>query len=249
MTKADQISRLMGVRLAADAAHSPQTIGVQPMNAAKVIEIDRIVADENQPRRDFDEDELAALAESLRDHGQTDPVKVRWDSDRDRYVLIDGERRWRAAQRTGIKTLSAVVESRPLSTDRVLEYQLIENALRADLSAVEAGAAYKHLMAVWNVNQTALAKRLHISESKVSRALAALDLPAEMKAAVDAGELGATVAVRKHRTKPKAKRASKTSKPVKIVTPAGVVVVTPKAGQAVIDVLVAAVEQTRRAAA
>lgn len=246
MSKADQISRLMGIRLTADAGHAPQTIGVQSMQAAKIIEIDRIVADENQPRRDFDDEELAALAESLRDHGQTDPVKVRWDAGRERYVLIDGERRWRAAQRMGIKSLSTIVEARPLSSDRVLEYQLIENALRADLSAVEAGAAYKHLMAVWNVNQTALAKRLHISESKVSRALAALELPVELKAAVESGKVGAVVAVQKHRAKPKAKRGPKTSKPVKITTPAGIVVVTPKAGQTTLDVLLAAVDQERR---
>jgi ParB family chromosome partitioning protein len=246
MSKLDQLKTMMGVRLEADAAHSSQTIGVQAMQAAKVIEIGRIVADENQPRRDFDDDELADLAASLSDHGQTDPVKVRWDAPRDRWVIIDGERRWRAAQRAGIKTLSAIVESRPLSPDRVLEYQLIENALRADLSAIEAGAAYHHLMAVWNVNQTALAKRLHISESKVSRALAALDLPGEVKDAIGAGKVGAVAAVQKARAKPK---TSKTSKPVKITTPAGIVVVTPKPGQTVIDVLMAAAEQLRKKAA
>lgn len=249
MSKIDHLARLMGGRLAADAAHAGQTIGVQPMPAAKVIEIGRIEADPDQPRRTFEEDDLADLAASLRDHGQTDPVKVRWDAGRDRYVLIDGERRWRAAQRVGIATLSAVVESRQLSADQVLEYQLVENALRADLSAIEAGAAYRNLMGVWNVNQTQLAKRLHISESKVSRALAALDLPAEVKAAVDAGRVGAVNAVKKHRAKPAKRRASKTSKPARITTPAGLAVVTPKAGQTVLDVLLAAIEQERRKAA
>lgn len=246
MKKIEQLTRMMGVRMEADAAHAPQTVGVQAMQAAKIIEIGRIVADENQPRRDFDDEELASLSESLRDHGQTDPVKVRWDAARDRWVLIDGERRWRAAQRAGVKTLSAIVEARPLSSDRVLEYQLIENALRADLSAVEAGAAYKHLMAVWNVNQTALAKRLHISESKVSRALAALDLPAEVKAAVEAGEVGAVLAVQKARAK---RKTSKASKPTRITTPAGIVVVTAKPGQTVLDALLSAVDQVRKKAA
>jgi ParB family chromosome partitioning protein len=243
MTKLDQLKQMMGVRLEADAAHSSQTIGVQAMQAAKVIDIDRIVADENQPRRDFDDDELTALAGSLRDHGQTDPVKVRWDATRDRWILIDGERRWRAAQRMGIKSLSAIVEARPLSSDRILEVQLIENALRLDLSAVEAGAAYRHLMAVWNVNQTVLAKRLHISESKVSRALAALDLPVEVKAAVEARKVGAVAAVQKARAKPK---TSKAVKPTRITTPAGIVVITPKAGRSVVDVLVAALDAERK---
>ena len=249
MSKTDDLKRMMGDRLAVDAAHAGQAIGVQTMTAAKIIAIDRIVADPDQPRRVFDEEELAELAGSLRDHGQTDPVKVRWDAGRDRYVIIDGERRWRAAQRAGITSLSAVVESRHLTTDQITEYQLIENSLRSDLSAIEAGAAYRNLMNVWSVNQVQLAKRLHISESKVSRALAALDLPAEVKAAVDAGEVGAVVAVQKHRAKPKAKRDSKTSKPTRIVTPAGIIVVTPKPGQTVLDVLMAAAEQLRKKAA
>lgn len=251
MSRIDDLKRMMGDRLAVDAAHAGQAIGVQTMTAAKIIAIDRIVADQDQPRRVFDEEELAELAGSLRDHGQTDPVKVRWDAGRDRYVIIDGERRLRAAQRIGITSLSAVVESRHLTTDQITEYQLIENSLRSDLSAIEAGAAYRNLMNVWSVNQVQLAKRLHISESKVSRALAALDLPADVKAAVDAGEVGAVVAVQKHRAKPKqtAKRASKTSKPTKIVTPAGIAVVTPKAGATALDVLLVAVEQLRRKAA
>jgi len=249
MSKTDDLKRMMGDRLAVDAAHAGQAIGVQTMTAAKIIAIDRIVADPDQPRRVFDEEELAELAGSLRDHGQTDPVKVRWDAGRDRYVIIDGERRWRAAQRAGITSLSAVVESRHLTTDQITEYQLIENSLRSDLSAIEAGAAYRNLMNVWSVNQVQLAKRLHISESKVSRALAALDLPAEVKAAVDAGEVGAVVAVQKHRAKPTTKRASKASKPTRIVTPAGIIVVTPKPGQTVLDVLMAAAEQLRKKAA
>lgn len=249
MSKIDSLAKLMGGRLAADAAHAGQTIGVQAMPAAKIIDIDRIEADPDQPRRDFDEEELADLAGSLRDHGQTDPVKARWDAARDRYVLIDGERRWRAAQQIGLKTLSAVVETRQLPADKILEYQLIENALRADLSAIEAGAAYRNLMATWNVNQAQLAKRLHISESKVSRALQALELPAEVKAAVDEGKIGAVSAVKKHRAKPDAKKTSKAAKPVRIATPAGVVSVTLKKGFTVHDALTAAIEQTAKKAA
>jgi hypothetical protein len=70
-----------------------------------------------------------------------------------------------------------------------------------------------------------------------------------VKAAVDEGKVGAVVAVQKHRAKPKTKRASKTSKPTRIVTPAGIVVITPKAGATALDVLLAAIEQERRKAA
>lgn len=247
--KADSLSRLLGGRLAGDAAHAGQTIGVQAMAAAKVIDISRIVPDENQPRRAFDDADLEELAGSLRDLGQTDPVKVRWDAARDRWVLIDGERRLRAATKAGLKTLSAVVDNRPMTSDRVLEFQLVENALRADLTPLESGAAYRQLMAVWNVNQQQLAQRLHISESKVSRAIAALNLPTDVQHAVEQGKVGATTAVKVARRKPAGRSKDKNTKPVRITTPAGTVVVTVKPGQSVADVLVAALDHERRRAA
>ena len=249
-TKADHIARLLGTRVAADAAHAGQTVGVQSMSTAKVIDITRIIPDPDQPRKTFDPDDLALLAGSLRDHGQRDPVKVRWDAARDRWLLIDGERRFRAAQTVGMTTLSAVIEQQTLTSDRVLELQLIENAIRADLTPLESGAAYQQLMAVWNCSQKALAQRLHISESKVSRSLDALNLPAETKAAVDAGKVGVMSAVKEARRKPAAAgRRRSVGKPVRIVTDAGTVVVTAKPGRTVDDVLAAAIDRRRREAA
>jgi ParB family chromosome partitioning protein len=250
-TKVDAIARLLGTRVAADAAHAGQTVGVQSLSTAKVVDIGRIVADPDQPRKTFDPDDMALLAGSLRDHGQRDPVKVRWDAGRDRWVLIDGERRWRAAQSIGLTTLTAVIEQQQLSSDRVLELQLIENALRTGLTPLEAGAAYQQLMAVWNCNQKALAQRLHISESKVSRSLDALNLPAETKAAVEAGTVGVMTAVKEARRKPAAAgRRRAAAKPVRISTDAGTVVVTPKPGRSVDDVLSAALAaQHKRGAA
>jgi len=247
MTKVDSLARLLGTRVAADAAHAGQTIGVRPLTAAKVVDISRIVPDPDQPRKAFDDDDLALLAGSLKDHGQTDPVKVRWDAARDRWVLIDGERRYRAAQQAGLTTLTAVVDDRQMSPDRVLELQLVENAIRTDLTPLESGAAYQQLMAVWNCNQKALAQRLHVSESKVSRAISALTLPVEVQQAVEAGKVGATTAVMKARRKPTApgSRAAR-PKPVRVPTDAGVVVITPKPGRSVVDVLVAALDAERK---
>jgi ParB family chromosome partitioning protein len=249
-TKADHIARLLGTRVAADAAHAGQTVGVQSMSSAKVIDIARIIPDPNQPRKTFDPDDLALLAGSLRDHGPRDPVKVRWDAGSDRWLLIDGERRFRAAQTIGMTTLSAVIDQQALTSDRVLELQLIENAIRADLTPLESGAAYQQLMAVWNCSQKALAQRLHISESKVSRSLDALNLPSETKAAVDAGKVGVMSAVKEARRKPAAAgRRRAAGKPVRISTDAGTVVVTVKSGRTVDDVLAAAIDRRRRDAA
>jgi ParB family chromosome partitioning protein len=247
MNKVDTLARLLGTRVAADAAHAGQTVGVRPLAAAKVVDISRIVPDPDQPRKVFDADDLALLAGSLKDIGQQVPVQVRWDAGQDRWVLIDGERRWRAAQQAGLPTLMVVVDDRGMPPGRVLELQLVENALRSDLTPLESGAAYQQLMAVWHCNQQQLAARLHISPSKVSRAIAALTLPTEVQQAVETGKVGAVAAVMKARRKPAAsgRRADRPA-PVRIPTPAGVVVVTPKPGRSVVDALAAALDAERQ---
>lgn len=243
MSKFDQISKLMGGRLEVDARHNPKTVGITPVSGTYAIDLHRITPDPNQPRKTFDDEDLDLLAGSLRDDGQLEPIRVRYDANGDRYVIVVGERRYRAAQRAGLKTLNAIVDDRQMQADRLTHLQLVENALRADLAPIEAAAAYRALMSTWACNQQELARRLHISESKVSRALAVLKLPAEKQAAVAAGKVAPTAAV-----KQQAKRRPTTTrrvKPVKITTPVGVVVVTPKPGQTVADVLTAAVATLR----
>ncbi len=250
MSKTDALHRLLGTRISSDAAQPGETVGVQSMAAAKVIDIDRIVADPTQPRREFDETEIAELAASLRDLGQQQPIRVRWDAQQERYVIIAGERRWRAAKQAGLKTLSAITDDKTLAADRVLEMQIVENALRSDLTPIEAGAAYRLLMQTWGCTQQQLAARLHVSQSKVSRALQALDLPEPVKAAVSQGKVGAVAAVKKQATQRAARKQTKKGiRPSRLVTPIGTVVVTPKAGQSVVDVLLAAIEQERGRAA
>lgn len=244
--KADALSRILGMRLTADAAHAGQTVGVTPLTTGKVIEVSRIIPDPKQPRRTFDDAELDDLAASLKTHGQQQPIRVRWDAGADRWVLIAGERRYRAAIKAGLTTLAATVETQDVDADRVLAFQLVENALRADLTPIEAGAAYRELMAVWNCTQQELAARLHVSQSKISRAIAALELPADIQQAVDQGKVGAVAAVKQARRKPTRTRKSSQPKPVRIVTSAGVVIVTPKPGQTVAAVLAAALDAEQR---
>lgn len=245
MSSAKHLQRLLGTRIEADAAHAGAAVGVSALTTAKVIPVDRIVPDPSQPRREFDDEELQHLAGSLRDHGQAEPVTVRWDAETDRYVLIAGERRWRAAQVAGLLTLNAVVDNRDMDADRILEMQVVENALRADLTALEAGAAFRTLMQSWGCTQQELAARLHISQSKVSRALAALDLPADLRRAVDAGKVAPVAAVKKAATRSGRRKPSKPQS-TRIGTTAGTVVVTPRAGQSVVDVLVAALDAERK---
>lgn len=245
MSAAKHLQRLLGTKIEGDAAHAGPSVGVSLLTTAKIIPIDRIVADPNQPRREFDDEELQRLAGSLRDVGQTDPVKVRWDIAQDRYQLIDGERRWRAAQLVGMTVLTAIVDNRDMTTDRVLEMQVVENALRQDLTTLEAGAAYRSLMLAWGCTQQQLADRLHISQSKVSRSLAALELPPDLQRDVEVGAVAPVAAV-KQAARRTGRRKPTQPKSVRIVTAAGVAVVTAKPGQSVIDVLMAAVDAERK---
>lgn len=243
--KIDHLQKLLGTRLEADAAPAARAVGVGPLQGAKTIEVSRMVADPSQPRRDFDDEELDHLAASLRDHGQREAIRVRWDGGQDRYVIVSGERRWRAAQRAGLPTLLAIIDTDEMTGDRILEMQLIENCLRSDLTAVEAGRAYKSLMTTWDCSQQELADRLHVSPSKVSRALAALDLPAAVQVEIAQGKRGGTTAVKQARRKPAPKVVSKATKPIRLACSAGSAVVTPKPGRSLVEVLTGLLEQAR----
>lgn len=167
-----------------------QAEGRRRLDAACVIRVDRIAADPNQPRTEFDPDALARLAESLRTRGQLQPIRVRWDVATDRYIVVVGERRWRAAQLAGLETLACVVVTGGASAEDLLEDQLIENCLREDLRPIEQAKAFKALLAGRGLTQRQLADRLQVGQGTISRALALLGLPAEVQSAVDAGELG-----------------------------------------------------------
>lgn len=168
--------------------------GLTREKAAARIAVDRIVRDPDQPREEFDEEALQRLANSLRTRGQLQPIRVRWDEGRGAYVILVGERRWRAAQQAGLAELSCIVVDGELPADERLMIQLVENALREDLRPVEQARAYKALMEAreWSGNQ--LAKELHIAQSSVVRTLALLELPAPVQAQVEQGVLAATVA-------------------------------------------------------
>jgi ParB family chromosome partitioning protein len=166
---------------------------IRDKDAAR-IDIDRIAPDPRQPREEFGEDALLRLADSLRQRGQLQPIRVRWDEGQGKYVILIGERRWRAARMAGMTTLSCIVVEGDLSDAERLSIQLVENALREDLRPVEQARAYQTLMEShgWSGNQ--LARELHIAQASVAKALALLDLPEPVQDQVDRGELAASVA-------------------------------------------------------
>jgi ParB family chromosome partitioning protein len=168
--------------------------GVASLKRAFLIPVDRIVADPEQPRREFDPESLRDLAESLKNRGQLQPVRVRWDEPSGNWVLISGERRWRAAVQAGLPSLQAVEAKSAMSPDQILEDQLVENCLREDLKPIEQARAFKTLMDVRRWSHRQLAEQIHIAPSAVTQALALLRLPDTVQESVEAGALAPSAA-------------------------------------------------------
>ncbi|MEO6338693.1 MAG: ParB/RepB/Spo0J family partition protein [Caulobacteraceae bacterium] len=144
----------------------------------------------DQPRRHFDEAELEELTASIREKGVLQPILVRpAPGAPGEYQIVAGERRWRAAQRAGIRSLPVVV--RELNDLDVLEIGLIENVQRADLNALEEAAAYKALIERFGRTQEAVAQAVGKSRSHVANALRLLALPEPVRDHVIAGRLSA----------------------------------------------------------
>src|SRR6266567_146515 len=142
------------------------------------IDIDRILPNSHQPRKNFDEDALNDLADSIREHGVVQPVVVRSLDDRF-FQLIAGERRWRASQRAGLLRIPAVV--REASEHDALEIALIENLQREDLNPIEEAQAYERLIVDFGITQEEVARRVGKNRTTITNMLRLLRLPPEVQ--------------------------------------------------------------------
>ena len=140
-----------------------------------------------QPRRHFDENAIAELADSIGLRGLLQPIIVRRSPDGGGYQLVAGERRWRAAQRAGLHQIPALV--RELDDAATYEIALVENIQRQDLNAIEEAGAYRRLIEDFGHNQEALAKLVGKSRSHVANLLRLLELPQGVQAMVGDGSL------------------------------------------------------------
>ncbi|MGB4131078.1 MAG: ParB/RepB/Spo0J family partition protein [Tepidanaerobacteraceae bacterium] len=141
------------------------------------IDIKKIVANEKQPRRGFDESKLEELADSMKQHGVLQPVILRKKGNK--YELVAGERRWRAAAKAGIEKIPAIV--RELNDSDVMEIALIENLQREDLNPIEEAMAYKRLMDDFGLTQEELSKRVGKSRSQIANTVRLLNLDKEIQ--------------------------------------------------------------------
>lgn len=139
------------------------------------------------PRKDFRDDELAELADSIRTKGLVQPIIVRPVAGG--YEIVAGERRWRAAQKAGLHTVPVI--ARDLDDKEVLELAIIENVQRADLNAIEEAAGYRELVERFDYSQEQLSEIIGKSRSHVANTLRLLKLPENVQAMVESGELTA----------------------------------------------------------
>ncbi|MFI5130722.1 MAG: ParB/RepB/Spo0J family partition protein [Chitinophagales bacterium] len=150
------------------------------------IPIEDIETNPKQPRRDFDEQTLRELAESIKLHDIIQPVTVS-KLPTGKYRLITGERRWRAAKMAGIKDIPAYV--RQANDSQLLELALLENLQREDLNAIEISLSYKRMMEELNYTQEQVAERMGKDRSTVANFIRLLKLPPDIQLAVRSGEL------------------------------------------------------------
>jgi len=158
------------------------------------ISLDRIIADPNQPRKTFPQDELEQLAHSLRTKGQLQPIRVRWDEKLDRYVILMGERRLRAGKLAGLKQLDCVIHEEELSETEIAELALIENCIRQDLNPIEQAIAFQGLMSKRSISSRQLAQELRMNASTVLRCVSLLKLPESIQQEIIGGRIPPGVA-------------------------------------------------------
>ena len=166
----------------------PTDVTVDHGSSLLDIAVDHVHPNTHQPRKHFDEDSLASLTASIREVGVLQPILVRPAAE-DRFELIAGERRWRAAKRAGLVSIPAIVKT---TTDvHSLEQALVENLHRSDLNPLEEAAAYQQLIEDFQLTHDELAKRMGKSRAGITNTLRLFQLPPSVQRLVAEGQLSA----------------------------------------------------------
>ena len=171
---------------------STDRAGFAPDNQRRLdslVPIEQLFPNPNQPRRDFEPEAMQDLADSLAKKGVIQPLIVRRIGTEEKYEIVAGERRWRAAQMANLHELPVII--RQFSDAEVLEIAIIENIQRAELNAIEEAQAYKQLMQRFGHTQEKIAEALSRSRSHIANLLRLLTLPDDVQALVTKGKISA----------------------------------------------------------
>ena len=166
---------------------SNETIKLQKESGVNEIDIKLIHANPNQPRKNFNEEALNELATSIKTHGVIQPIVV--NKEDDGYMIIAGERRWRASKIAGLDTVPCIVKN--YTERQIKEISIIENLQREDLNPIEAARAIKQLMEEYNFTQETVADRIGISRPNIANTLRLLSLSPEVVKLVEQNKLTA----------------------------------------------------------
>ena len=164
-----------------DALIDTSHVDTNGSSSISEIELAKIVANPDQPRRSFDEEAMQELADSIREHGVISPITLRDNGD-GTYMIIAGERRFRASKLAGLERIPAYI--RTAKDEQVMEWALIENIQREDLDAIEIALAYQRLMDDYNLTQERMAERVGKKRATVANYLRLLKLPAEIQVGI-----------------------------------------------------------------
>lgn len=151
------------------------------------VPISEIVPRKEQPRKVFDQESLRELSDSIREHGVLQPLLVRTKNKK--YEIIAGERRWRAAQQAGLKTLPVLIKD--IDDEEAAEFSLIENIQRDDLTVLEEAQAYRNMIDNFSYTQEKLASRVGKSRAHIANTIRILKLPAEILDYIEQGKISA----------------------------------------------------------
>jgi ParB family chromosome partitioning protein len=169
-----------------DALISTEDVRTEGSSTINEIKIELIDANPNQPRREFDEEALQELSDSISEIGIIQPITLR-EMDNGRYQIIAGERRWRASQLAGLVTIPAYI--RTANDENVMEMALVENIQRQDLNSLEIALAYQHLMDSYDLTQERLSERVGKKRTTIANYLRLLKLPAPVQVALQNHEI------------------------------------------------------------
>ena len=164
-----------------DALISTEDVHTGGSSSINEISIEKIKANPNQPRREFDAEALSELADSIREIGIIQPITLR-KMDDGTYQIIAGERRWRASQMAGLKTIPAYI--RTADDENVMQMALVENIQREDLTAIEIALAYQNLIEKYDLTQDQLSEKVGKKRATIANYLRLLKLPAQVQVAL-----------------------------------------------------------------
>ena len=164
-----------------DALISTEEVKTGGSSSISEVRIELIHPNPNQPRREFDDDSLQELANSIRQIGIIQPITLR-DTGDGSYTIIAGERRWKASQRAGLEKIPAYI--RTVDDENMMEMALVENIQREDLNALEIALAYQHLTEQYGLTQEKLSERVGKNRATVTNYLRLLKLPATIQVAL-----------------------------------------------------------------